>query len=140
MKMNIINILTLLKVVSSRLIVCALFLIVALPSSSIQAQNPDDEGEIFWSDDEDIESEEDEFAEEEEFLDDDEYYGDEEEDDYDDEKYYDDNTIMNEEDEFEEDLNVSSKEVTRSGWSVDISGTAARLVNYTLWKEYGLNE
>ena len=28
----------------------------------------------------------------------------------------------------------------RSGWSVDISGAAARLVNYTLWKEYGLNE
>ena len=124
--MNIINIITLLKVVSSRLIVAALFLIVALPSSSIQAQDPDDEGEIFWSDDEDIESEEDEFAEEEEFLDDDEYY--------------DDNTIINEEDEFEEDLNVSSKEVTRSGWSVDISGSAARLVNYTLWKEYGLNE
>ena len=72
--MNIINIITLLKVVSSRLIVAALFLIVALPSSSIQAQDPDDEGEIFWSDDEDIDSEEDEFAEEEEFLDDDEYY------------------------------------------------------------------
>ena len=134
--MNIINIITLLKVVSSRLIVAALFLIVALPSSSIQAQDPDEEGEIFWSDDEDIESEEDEFAEEEEFLDDDEYY----EDDYDDDEYYDDNTIIDEEDEFEEDLNVSSKEVTRSGWSVDISGSAARLVNYTLWKEYGLNE
>ena len=138
--MNIINIITLLKVVSSRLIVAALFLIVALPSSSIQAQDPDEEGEIFWSDDEDIESEEDEFAEEEEFLDDDEYYEDDEEDDYDDDEYYDDNTIIDEEDEFEEDLNVSSKEVTRSGWSVDISGSAARLVNYTLWKEYGLNE
>lgn len=139
-KMNITNIITLLKVVSSRLIMAVLFLIVVLPSSSIQAQDPDEEGEIFWSDDEDIESEEDEFADEEEFLDDDEYYEDEEEGDYDDEEYYEDNTNIDEEDEFEEDLNVSSKEVTRSGWSVDISGSAARLVNYTLWKEYGLNE
>ena len=137
--MNIINIITLLKVVSLRLIVAALFLIVALPSSSIQAQDPDEEGEIFWGDDEDIELEEDEFADEEEFLDD-EYYEDDEVDDYDDEEYYDDNTIIDEGDELEENLNVSSKEVTRSGWSVDISGSAARLVNYTLWKEYGLNE
>lgn len=137
--MNIINIITLLKVVYLRLIVAALFLIVALPSSSIQAQDPDEEGEIFWGDDEDIELEEDEFADEEEFLDD-EYYEDDEVDDYDDEEYYDDNTIIDEGDELEENLNVSSKEVTRSGWSVDISGSAARLVNYTLWKEYGLNE
>lgn len=140
--MTIINIFTLLKKVSSRLIVAALFSIAVLPSSSLQAQDPDDEGEIFWSDDEDVDSEEDEFADEEEFLDDDEYYEDEEieEDDYDDEEYYDDNTVMDEEDEFEEDLNISSEEMTRSGWSVDISGSAARLVNYTLWKEYGLNE
>ena len=137
--MNIINIISLLRVVSSRLIVAALFLIVVLPSSSIQAQDPDEEGEIFWGDDEDIESE-DEFADEEEFLDDDEYYEDDEGDDYDDEEYYDDNTIIDDEDELEENLNLSSKEVTRSGWSVDISGSAARLVNYTLWKEYGLNE
>jgi hypothetical protein len=140
--MIITNTFTLLKIVSSRFIVVVLFLIVALFSSSLQAQDPDDEGEIFWSDEEDTELDEDEFADEEEFLDDDDYYEDEEDEegDYEDEEYYDENTDIDEEDELEEDLEVSSSEMTRSGWSVDISGSAARLVNHTLWKEYGLNE
>ena len=134
------DILTLLKIVSSRFIATLLLITIVLPTSALQAQDPDEQGEIFWGDDEEIESEEDEFADEEDFLDDEAYYDDEEEEDYDDEEYYDDNTTIDEEDEFEENLEASSSELTRSGWSVDISGSAARLVNYTLWKEYGLNE
>ena len=92
--MIITNTFTLLKIVSSRFIVVVLFLIVALFSSSLQAQDPDDEGEIFWNDEEDTELDEDEFADEEEFLDDDDYYEDEEDEegDYEDEEYYDENT------------------------------------------------
>ena len=139
--MIITNTFTLLKIVSWRCIVVVFFLIAALFSSSLQAQDPDDEGELFWSDEEDTELDEDEFADEEEFLDDDDYYEDEEDEegDYVDEEYYDANTDIDEEDELEEDLEVSSSEMTRSGWSVDISGSTARLVNHTLWKEYGLN-
>jgi hypothetical protein len=74
--MIITNTFTLLKIVSSRFIVVVLFLIVALFSSSLQAQDPDDDGEIFWNDEEDTELDEDEFADEEEFLDDDDYYDD----------------------------------------------------------------
>ena len=55
------NIFTLLKILSFRYIVVALLLIVANPSSYVQAQNPDEEGEIFWDDEEDYEAEEDEF-------------------------------------------------------------------------------
>ena len=85
------------------------------------------------------EIEEDEFADEEEFLDD-EYYEDEEDydEDYDDD-YYEDNEIIDEEDVDDGQIEAAGQ-IERSGWSVDISGASARLVNYTLWKEYGLNE
>ena len=76
--MNVKNIFTLLKILSFRYIVVALFLIVASPSSYVQAQNPDEEGEIFWDDEEEYEAEEDEF-EDEEYLDDEDYYEDDEE-------------------------------------------------------------
>ena len=138
--MSVKNILYLLKIISSRCFLVFLFISVYVPVSHVQAQNPDDEGEIFWDDEQDYELEEDEFADEEEFLDDDEYYEDEEDydDDYDDE-YYEDNEIIDDE-EFDEENNESVGEIDRSGWSIDISGAAARLVNYTLWREYGLNE
>ena len=126
------NIFTLLKILSFRYIVVALLLIVASPSSYVQAQNPDEEGEIFWDDEEEYEAEEDEF-EDEEYLDDEDYYEDEDD-------YEDDYEEYEEEDDQFEDIEESVNQVDRSGWNVDISGAAARLVNYTLWKEYGLNE
>ena len=45
--MNVKNIFTLLKILSFRYIVVILLFIVASPSSFVQAQNPDEEGEIF---------------------------------------------------------------------------------------------
>ena len=133
--MDVKNIFTLLKILSFRYIVDALLFIVAMPSSYVQAQNPDEEGEIFWDDEEEYEAEEDEF-EDEEYLDDEDYYEDDEE--FEDE-YEDDEEEYEEDDQFE-DIEESINQVDRSGWNVDISGAAARLVNYTLWKEYGLNE
>ena len=134
------NILYLLKMVSFRCLFTFLFIGISVPYSHLQAQDPDEEGEISWGDEEEYELEEDEFADEEEFLDDDEYYEDEEDynEEYDDE-YYEDNEIIDEEDVDEEQIEAAGQ-IERSGWSVDISGAAARLVNYTLWKEYGLNE
>ena len=134
------NILYLLKMVTFRCLFTFLFIGISLPYSYLQAQDPDEEGEISWEDEEEYELEEDEFADEEEFLDDEEYYEDEEDydEDYDDE-YYEDNEIVDEEDVDGEKIDAAGQ-MERSGWSVDISGAAARLVNYTLWKEYGLNE
>ena len=133
------NIFTLLKILSFRYIVVILLFIAVSPSSFVQAQNPDEEGEIFWDDEEEYEVEEDEF-EDEGYLDDEDYYEDDEEfeDEYEDE-YEDDEEEYEEDDQFE-DLEESANQVDRSGWNIDISGAAARLVNYTLWKEYGLNE
>ena len=62
--------------VSFRCFFIILFIGISLPSSHLQAQDPDEEGEISWGDEEEYELEEDEFANEEEFLDDDEYYED----------------------------------------------------------------
>ena len=134
--MNVKNIFTLLKIVSFRYLLICVFFVAGNPSFYLQAQNPDEEGEIFWDDDEEYEIEEDEF-EEEEYLDDDDYYEDDEEfeDDYEEE----DDEEYEENDQFEE-IEESANQVDRSGWSLDISGAAARLVNRTLWKEYGLNE
>ena len=134
------NIFYLLKMVSFRCFFTILFIGISLPYSHIQAQDPDEEGEIFWEDEEEYELEEDEFADEEEFLDDEEYYQDEEDydEDYNDE-YYEDNEVIYEDDIDEEQIEAA-EQIERSGWSVDISGAAARLVNYTLWKEYGLDE
>ena len=138
-------IISLLKIVCSYYVWIILSFMMILPDASVYAQDPDEEGEIFWGDEEDEESEEDEF-EEEEYLDDDDYYEDEEEDygsddDYDDDDYYsEDNTYIDDEDEYGEDEEEAASNVDRSGWSVDFSGSTTRLVNYTLWKEYGLAE
>ena len=72
------NILYLLKLVSVRYLFTFLFIGISVPYSNLQAQDPDEEGEISWGDEEEYELEEDEFADEEEFLDDDEFYEDEE--------------------------------------------------------------
>ena len=125
--------------VSFRYLFAFLFMGISVPYSHLQAQDPDEEGEISWGDEEDYEFEEDEFADEEEFLDDDEYY--ENDEDYDEEldyEYYEDDENYDE--EFEEEQIELAGQIDRSGWNVDISGATARLVNYTLWKEYGLNE
>ena len=119
------------------------FLII-IPSDYVQAQDPDEEGEIFWGDDEDEGLDEDEFEEEEEYLDDEDYYDEEEdeEEDYggedEDESYYEDNTLIEDEDDYGENVEQIANEIDRSGWSVDISGSTPRLVNYTLWKEFAL--
>jgi len=115
----------------------------------VYAQDPD-EGEIFWGDEEEFEDDGGDQFEEEEYLEDEEGYDEDYEDeegydeDYEDEEgydeddsYYDDNLSMDEE-EFGNSGSDSGGEVDRSGWSVDISGSTARLVNYTLWKEFGL--
>ena len=116
--------------------------LVVLPSDCVQAQDPDEEGEIFWGDDEDENLDDDEF-DEEEFLDDEDYYDyEEDEEDYgsddEEESFYDDNRFIDDEDVFEENVEQIASEIDRSGWSVDISGSTPRLVNYTLWKEFGL--
>tara|TARA_B100000579_G_scaffold319167_1_gene268726 strand:+ start:1071 stop:1829 length:759 start_codon:yes stop_codon:yes gene_type:complete len=119
-----------------------LSLLVIMPFDYVQAQDPDEEGEIFWGDDEDEGLDEDEF-EEEEFLDDEDYYDEEEEEedygsDDEEESYYDDNRFIDDEDDYGEDVEQIANEIDRSGWSVDISGSTPRLVNYTLWKEFAL--
>ena len=135
------NIFSLLKMISFRYLFTILFIGALFPYSHLQAQDPEEEGEIFWGDEEEYDIEEDEFEDEEDFLDDDEYYEDEEDydEDYEEDEYYEDNEIIDDED-FDESQTESSEEISRLGWSVDISGSSTRLVNYTLWKEYGLNE
>ena len=135
-------IVSLLKLICSCYTWMILSLIVITPSEYVQAQDPDEEGEIFWGDDEDEDLGEDEF-EEDEYLDDEDYYDeDEEEEDYglddEDEDYYDDNRFIDEEDDYGEDEEQIANEIDRSGWSIDISGSTPRLVNYTLWKEFSL--
>ena len=69
-------IVSLLKLSCSCCIWMVLSFIFIIPSEYVQAQDPDEEGEIFWGDDEDEDLGEDEF-EEEEYLDDDDYYDEE---------------------------------------------------------------
>ncbi len=133
---------SLLKLICSCYTWMVLSLLVIMPFDYVQAQDPDEEGEIFWGDDEDEGLDEDEF-EEEEFLDDEDYYDEEEEEedygsDDEEESYYDDNRFIDDEDDYGEDVEQIANEIDRSGWSVDISGSTPRLVNYTLWKEFAL--
>ena len=51
------NIFYLLKMVSFRCFFTILFIGISLPYSHIQAQDPDEEGEIFWEDEEEYEVE-----------------------------------------------------------------------------------
>jgi len=135
---------SLLKIVCSHYVWIILFFVVLIPDASVYAQDPDEEGEIFWDEEEDEDIEEDEFEEEDEYLDDDDYYGeDEDEEDYsldEDEYSSGDGGFIDDEDDYGEDEDEAASAVDRSGWSVDFSGSTTRLVNYTLWKEYGLAE
>ena len=143
------NIFSLLKWVCSCYIWIILSFMIFLPAAAVYAQDPDEEGVIFWGDEEEEEDEmaEDEFEEEEEYLEDEEDYDeedyDEEEDEEDysddeDESYYEDNRLIDDEEDYGQDEEQLAGEVDRSGWSVDISGSTTRLVNYTLWKEFSL--
>ena len=139
------NIISLLKWMCSYYVWIILSFVVLTPSASVYAQDPDEEGMIFWGDEEEEEeTAEDEFEEEEEYLDDEEYYDEEEEaeedygDEDEDESYYEDNRLIEDEDDYGQDEDQAAGEVDRSGWSVDISGSTPRLVNYTLWKEFAL--
>ena len=140
--MNGNNIYSPLKMILSRYLCLLLFVIVVAPLEYVYAQDPgDEEGEMFWGDDDvDYEEEEDDYEEEEDdYYEDDEY----EEESYEgeDDSYYDDNESDESEYDYRDDeIESSAKEIDRSGWSVDISGSSAMLVNYTLWKEFGLSD
>ena len=123
------------------------FMLLGMPSSVVYAQDLDDEeGTIYWEDEEDEEElEEDEF--EDEYLEDEEEYEDEEYEDeeYEDEEYedeeYEDEEYEDEEYEDEEeygeydydreDLNLADQ-AEEMGWSIDISGSSPRFVNEAL--------
>jgi len=135
---------SLLKIVCSYYVWIILSFMILIPDVSIYAQDPDEEGEIFWGDEDDEDIEEDEF-EEEEYLEDEDYYGEEEdEEDYsdgEDDYSSDDSEFIDDEDDYgQAGDDEAASAVDRSGWSVDFSGSTTRLVNYTLWKEYGLAE
>ena len=135
---------SLLKIVCLYYVWIILSFMILIPDASIYAQDPDEEGEIFWGDEEDEDIEEDEF-EEEEYLEDEDYYGEEEdEEDYsdgDDDYSSEDSEFIDDEDDYgQAGDDEAASAVDRSGWSVDFSGSTTRLVNYTLWKEYGLAE
>ena len=147
-----------------------LTMVIFFPISLVHAQDPgDEEGEIFWGDEEEDEDDDEEYDEEDEYLDDEEYYeeddeGDEEEydeeDEYlDDEEYYEeddeeydeeddeeyeDEGDEGEEEEYDEEGDLIDDEIADEaapmGWSVDISGSRPRLVNYTLWDQFNLQE
>ena len=98
------------------------FILLGMPSSVVYAQDPgDEEGTIYWDDEEYEEDlEEDEF--EDEYLEDDEEYEDEE---YEDEEEYGEDSYDS------EDLNLADQ-AEEMGWSIDISGSSPRFVNETL--------
>ena len=123
-----------------------LTMVIFLPTSLVHAQDPgDEEGEIFWGGEEDDEGDEEEYDEEDEYLDDEEYYeeDDEEYDEEDDEEYEDEGDEEYDE-EYDEEGDLIDDEIADEaapmGWSVDISGSRPRLVNYTLWDQFNLQE
>jgi hypothetical protein len=120
-----------------------LFLLVLPTTSVVHAQDPDEEGEIFWGSDE--EEEDDEYADdEEEYLDEDEYEDEYEEED--EEEYYEeedeadeeaedeeeDEEEYDDEDAFEDEDTGLADEAEDLGWSIDVSGSSPRFVNEAL--------
>ena len=111
-----------------------LILLVVVPASFVHAQDVDDEGEMFWGeeeDDEEYEEDEEEYYEEE---DDEEY---DEEYDEDEEEYEEDDEEYEEEDEeYEDDYDSEDIDLADQaedmGWSIDISGSSPRFVNEAL--------
>ena len=105
-----------------------LFLLAA-PASVSYAQDADDEGEMFWGDEEE---DEEEYEEDEEYIEDEEEYEDEEGD----EDYYEgdeeEEIDYEEEDDYDsEDVGLADEAETM-GWSIDISGSSPRFVNESL--------
>ena len=118
-----------------------LFLLVLPTTSVVHAQDPDEEGEIFWGSDE--EEEDDEYADdEEEYLDEEEYEEEyDEEDEEDEEDFYEeeedeeadeDEEEYDEEDAFEDEDTGLADEAEDLGWSIDVSGSSPRFVNEAL--------
>jgi len=112
-----------------------LFLLAA-PASVSYAQDADEEGEMFWGDEEE---DEEEYEEDEEYIEDEEEYEDEEEE-YEeeegDEDYYEgdeeEEIDYEEEDDYDsEDVGLADEAETM-GWSIDISGSSPRFVNESL--------
>ena len=123
-----------------------LTMVIFFPISLVHAQDPgDEEGEIFWGDEEEDEGEEEEY-EEDEYLDDEEYYEEEDDEEYDeeDDEEYEDEGDEEYDEEYDEEGNLIDNEIADEaapmGWSVDISGSRPRLVNYTLWDQFNLQE
>ena len=111
------------------------FLLVVAPASVVHAQDVDDEGEMFWGEEEDEEDEEDEEEYYEDEEDEEEYYEDDEDEEYDDEEeeYEEDEDIdYEEEDDYDsEDIDLADQ-AEDMGWSIDISGSSPRFVNEAL--------
>ncbi len=112
-----------------------LFLLAA-PASVSYAQDADEEGEMFWGDEEE---DEEEYEDDEEYIEDEEEYEDEEEE-YEeeegDEDYYEgdeeEEIDYEEEDDYDsEDVGLADEAETM-GWSIDISGSSPRFVNESL--------
>ena len=116
-------------------------LFLAAPLSVSYAQDVDEEGEMFWGEDE--EEEDTEYEDDEEYMEDEEeeYEEDEEDEEYEedegDEDYYegdeeDEEIDYEEEDDYDsEDVGLADEAETM-GWSIDISGSSPRFVNESL--------
>ena len=114
------------------------FYLIVAPVSVAHAQDVDDEGEMFWGEEDD----EEEYEEDEEYYeeDDEEEYDEEEDDEeeYDEEEYDEEEYDEEEyEEEYEED-DYDSEDIDLAdqaedmGWSIDISGSSPRFVNEAL--------
>jgi len=105
-----------------------LLAIFTVPSQMVYAQDVDEEGEMFWGEDEEYEDDEEEYEDDEEEYDEEEY--DEEEYEDDEEEYEDD------EEEYEDDFDSEDVDLAdqaeNMGWSIDISGSSPRFVNEAL--------
>jgi hypothetical protein len=100
-----------------------LSIMIIMPNDLIYAQDVDEEGEMFWGDDDELEDDEEEYEDDDELEDDEEEYEDDDESEDDEEEY---------EDDFDsEDINLAD-EAENMGWSIDISGSAPRFVNQAL--------
>ena len=134
---------SLFSILSKVFLLVIMFLLVLPTTSVVHAQDPDEEGEIFWGSDE--EEEDDEYADdEEEYLDEDEYEDEYEEED--EEEYYEeedeadeeeedeaeDEEEYDEEDAFEDEDTGLADEAEDLGWSIDVSGSSPRFVNEAL--------
>lgn len=115
-------------------------LLIAGPVSVSYAQDVDEDGEMFWGEDE--EEEDSEYEEDEEYIEEDED-GEYDEEEYDEEEdgedyYEEEEDEEGEELDYEEEDDYDSEDVDLAdeaenmGWSIDISGSSPRFVNESL--------